>query len=176
MLWWRWKPTSFQSPRCCKWGFPVAWAVWAGLCSPVWCSMVNGIIFSTMRCWKETAVSIIASAFLMQQGVPKFNRHVKWEVFLWFEKKCWQKRGVEDFLSSTRSRVSPNTCMVYWDTFLLNFHSRGQQVEDHISQWENLLRDTPSKWFERVWLYVQVPANASCTSLPGWKPSCLSLQ
>lgn len=35
-------------------------------------------------------------------------------------------------------------------------------MEDHIFQWENLLPDTPSKWFERVWLYVQAPASASC--------------
>lgn len=113
----------------------------------------------------------IASAFLMQQCVSKFNRDVKWEVFFQFRKKSWKKRGVEDFLSSIRSRISPNTCTIYWDTFLLNFHSRGQQVEDHVSLWENLLWDTPSKGFERVWLYVQVPASASCTSLPGWNPS-----
>lgn len=22
LVWWHWKPTSFQSPYCCKWGFP----------------------------------------------------------------------------------------------------------------------------------------------------------
>lgn len=131
---------------------------------------MSGICFSIMRCWKETAGSFIASAFLMQQGVSKFNRHVKWKVFLQFGKKGRNKREIEDFLSSIRSKIS-HTCMVYWDTFLLNFHSRGQQVEDHVSQWENLLWDTPSKGFERVWLCVQVPASVSCTSLPGWKPS-----
>lgn len=167
MPWWHWKPSSFQSPCCCKWGFS------CGMTNLSWvvltCLMFYGecLVF-ILALWgagkRLQNPSFIESVFLMQQCVFEFNRHVQWEVFLQFGKKSWKKRGVEDFLSSIR--ISPNICMVYWDTFLLNSHSRGQQVEDHVSQWENLLWDTPSKGFERVWLYVQVPASASCT-LPG---------
>lgn len=78
--------------------------------------------------------------------------------------------GGEDFLSSRRNEISHNASMISPDEFLLNFHAIGQQVEDHISQWENLLWDTPSKWFERVWLYVHVPASTNCTSLLDWAP------
>lgn len=145
----------------------MAWPIWAGLFPAFLCSMANVLlVLAPWSSGKRQQKSFIASPFLMQQDVCKCNRHAQWEVVLQFG-KGWRKRGV-DFLSSSRNRLSHNTCMVYRDRFLLNFHARGQQVEDHISQWENLLWDTPSKWFERARLYVQVPASASSSSLLDW--------
>lgn len=161
---------SFSS----KWGFSYNMASLSCVvpCFAVFHGECVLLVLAPQSSGKRQQKSFIASPFLMQQGVCKCNRHAKWEVFLQFGKKDWKKRGEwKGFLSSSRNRVSDNTCMVYWARFLLNFHARGQQAEDHVSQWENLLWDTPSKWFERVWLYVQVPASARCTSLLDWAPS-----
>lgn len=116
------------------------------------------LVLATWSSGKRQQKSFIASPFLTQQGVCKCNRHTKWEVFLQFGKKGWRKRGEKDFLSSSRNRVSHKTGMVYWDRFLLNFQARGQQVEDHVSQWG---KPAVRHSFQVVWKGVVVRASPS---------------